>query len=141
MYNRHSHMLRTKKLLSDTIQLLCKLINMNLLYTYANVMQQIDNSNMWHFHNNICNKHCIWIWFWKISICFNTDVNTFTKLHKQQIHLSLPKIWINMTYISFLKYNSSSVVEQNRAEPKFILELIDESSKKIHNANNSTFIA
>jgi hypothetical protein len=46
-----------------------------------------------------------------------------------------------MTYISFLKYNSSSVVEQNRAEPKFILELIDESSKKIHNANNSTFIA
>ncbi len=35
-----------KKLPSDTIQLLCKLINVNnLLYTYANVMQQIDNSS------------------------------------------------------------------------------------------------
>jgi hypothetical protein len=40
-----SHMPRMKKLLSNTIQLLCKLINMNnLLYTYANVMQQINNS-------------------------------------------------------------------------------------------------
>jgi hypothetical protein len=36
----------TKKLLNNTIHLLCKLINMNyLLYTYANVMQQIDNSS------------------------------------------------------------------------------------------------
>jgi hypothetical protein len=36
-----------KKLHSDTIQLLCKLINVNnLLYTYANVMQQIEN---WSF--------------------------------------------------------------------------------------------
>jgi hypothetical protein len=61
-----SHMPRTKKLLSDTIHLLCKLINMNnLLYT-------------------------------------------------------LPKIWINMTCITFFKKNSSSIVEQNRAEPKFI---------------------
>jgi ASC-1-like (ASCH) protein len=41
-----SHMLMTKKLPIDTIQLLCKLINVNnLLYTYANVMQQIDNSS------------------------------------------------------------------------------------------------
>ncbi len=41
-----SHMLMMKKLPSDTIQLLCKLINVNnLLYTYANVMQQIDNSS------------------------------------------------------------------------------------------------
>jgi hypothetical protein len=40
-----SHMPMMKKLPSDTIQLLCKLINVNnLLYTYANVMQQIDNS-------------------------------------------------------------------------------------------------
>jgi hypothetical protein len=35
-----------KKLPSDIIQLLCKVINANnLLYTYANVMQQIDNSS------------------------------------------------------------------------------------------------
>jgi hypothetical protein len=35
-----------KKLPSDTVQLLCKLIDVNnLLYTYANVMQQIDNSS------------------------------------------------------------------------------------------------
>jgi hypothetical protein len=34
-----SHMPMTKKLRIDTIQLLCKLINVNnLLYTYANVM-------------------------------------------------------------------------------------------------------
>ncbi len=58
---------------------------------------------MWCFHNSIHNKHCIWIWSRKISICFDTNGNKFTKLHKQQIHLSLPKIWINMTYISFLK--------------------------------------
>jgi len=37
IYN--SHMLMMKKLSSNTIQLLCKLINVNnLLYTYANVM-------------------------------------------------------------------------------------------------------
>ncbi len=36
----------TKKLTNNTIQLLCKLINVNnLLYTYANVMQRIDNSS------------------------------------------------------------------------------------------------
>jgi hypothetical protein len=41
----YSHMSMMKKLPSDTIQLLCKLINVNnLLYTYANVMQQIDDS-------------------------------------------------------------------------------------------------
>jgi len=39
-----SHMPMMKKLPSDTIQLLCKLIHVNnLLYTNANVMQQIDN--------------------------------------------------------------------------------------------------
>jgi hypothetical protein len=44
IYN--THMPRMKKLPSDTIQLLCKLINVdNLLYTYANAMQQIDNSS------------------------------------------------------------------------------------------------
>ncbi len=41
-----SHMSMMKKLSSDTIQLLCKLINVNnLLYTYANGMQQIENSS------------------------------------------------------------------------------------------------
>ncbi len=41
-----SHMPMMKKLLIDTIQLLCKLINVNnLLYTYANVMYQINNSS------------------------------------------------------------------------------------------------
>jgi hypothetical protein len=36
----------TKFFTNNTIQLLCKLINVNnLLYTYANVMQQIDNSS------------------------------------------------------------------------------------------------
>jgi hypothetical protein len=41
-----SHMPMMKKLLGNTIQLLCKLINVNkLLYTNANVMQQIDNSS------------------------------------------------------------------------------------------------
>jgi hypothetical protein len=41
-----SHMPMMKKLPSDTIQLLCKLINANnLSYTNANVMQQIDNSS------------------------------------------------------------------------------------------------
>jgi hypothetical protein len=41
-----SHMPMTKKLPNDTIQLLCKNINVNnLLYTYVNVMQQIDNSS------------------------------------------------------------------------------------------------
>ncbi len=45
IYDSHN-MLRTKKLPSDTIQLLCKLINVNnLLYTYANIMQQINNSS------------------------------------------------------------------------------------------------
>ncbi len=48
-----SHMPRTKKLLSDTIQLLCKLINMNnLLYTFkCNATNR--QLNMWHFHNDI----------------------------------------------------------------------------------------
>ncbi len=41
-----SHMPMMKKLPSDTIQLLCKLINVNnLLYTNANVIQKIDNSS------------------------------------------------------------------------------------------------
>jgi hypothetical protein len=48
IYN--SHMPMTKKFTNNTIQLLCKLINVNnllynILYTYANVMQQIDNSS------------------------------------------------------------------------------------------------
>jgi hypothetical protein len=82
-----------KKLL-NTIQILCKLINVNyLLYTYANVMQQIDNLSCGVF-TSICNKHCVWILSRKNSICFDTNANTFTKLHKQQIHISLPKIWI-----------------------------------------------
>jgi hypothetical protein len=39
-----SHMPMTKTLPSNIIQMLCKLINVNnLLYTYANIMQQIDN--------------------------------------------------------------------------------------------------
>jgi hypothetical protein len=41
-----SHMPKMKKLPSNTILLLCKLINVNnLLYTYANVIQQLDNSS------------------------------------------------------------------------------------------------
>ncbi len=41
-----SHMPMMKKLPSNTIQLLCKLINTNnLSYTNANVMQHIDNSS------------------------------------------------------------------------------------------------
>ncbi len=41
-----SHMPMTKTLLSNTVHLLCKLIHVNnLLYTYVNVMQQIDNSS------------------------------------------------------------------------------------------------
>ncbi len=41
-----SHMPIMKKLPSDTIQSLCKLMNVkNLLYTNANVMQQLDNSS------------------------------------------------------------------------------------------------
>jgi len=44
IYN--SHMPMTKKLHNNTIQLLCKLIKVNnLLYTDANVMQQIYNSS------------------------------------------------------------------------------------------------
>ncbi len=44
IYN--SHMPKMKKLLSDTIKLLCKLINVkNLLYIYVNLMQQIDISS------------------------------------------------------------------------------------------------
>jgi len=50
----------------------------------------------------------------KISICFDTNVNTFTKFHKQQIHLSFPKMWINMTYIY---NNSSSPVEWSNVHP------------------------
>jgi hypothetical protein len=39
-------MLMMKKLPIETIQLLCKLINVNnLLYIYANVMHHIDNSS------------------------------------------------------------------------------------------------
>jgi hypothetical protein len=41
-----SHMPIIIKLFSNIVQLLCKLINVNnLLYTYINVMQQIDNSS------------------------------------------------------------------------------------------------
>jgi hypothetical protein len=44
IYN--SHMPMKLFFTNNTIQLLCKLINVNnLLYTYANVMQQIDNSS------------------------------------------------------------------------------------------------
>jgi hypothetical protein len=38
---------------------------------------------MWCFHNSICNIHCVWIWSRKISICFDTNANTFTKFHNQ----------------------------------------------------------
>ncbi len=55
-----SHMPMIKKLLSNIVQLLCKIIDVNnLLYTYVNVMQHINNSMC--FHNTICNKHCVWI--------------------------------------------------------------------------------
>jgi len=89
----------TKKLFNYTIQLLCKLINVNnLLYPckYNAINKQ---PIMWCFHNSICNRHCIWIWSRKISICFDTNANIFTKLHKQQIHISFLKIWTNMIYI------------------------------------------
>ncbi len=42
IYDLHRSM--TKKLHNDTIQLLCKLINVNCC-THANVMQQIDKSS------------------------------------------------------------------------------------------------
>ncbi len=46
---------------------------------------------------------------------------SFTKFHKQQIHLSLPKIWTNMTYISFFQKQFILIgrVKQSRAQVRF----------------------
>jgi hypothetical protein len=50
----NSHMPMTKKLPNDTIQLLCKFMNVNnLLDTHANVMEQIDNSSCGVFTNHM----------------------------------------------------------------------------------------
>ncbi len=118
-----SHMPMTKKLHSDTIQLLCKFINVNnLLYTckYNETNRQFI---MWCFHNSICNKHCVWIWSWKISICFDTNANTFTKLHKQKYIFPFPK------YLSFLYKNPSSLVERNSVEPRFVNDSLSIKSR------------
>jgi len=67
-----------KKLPSNTIQLLCKLINVNnLLYTYANVMQQINNSS--------CGVFTI---AYAINIAFGFDLENFQYVLTQiQTHL------------------------------------------------------
>jgi len=46
---------------------------------------------------------------------------SLTKLHKQQIHLSLPKIWTNMTYISFFQkqFILTGRVKQSGAQVRF----------------------
>jgi hypothetical protein len=46
---------------------------------------------------------------------------SFTKLHKQQIHLSLPRIWTNMTYISYFQkqFILSGRVKQSGAQVRF----------------------
>jgi hypothetical protein len=46
---------------------------------------------------------------------------SFTKLHKEQIHLSLPKIWTNMTYISFFQKQLILIgrVKQSGAQVRF----------------------
>ncbi len=102
-----SHMSMMKKLPSDTIQLFMQTYKCEQLVIHI-CKCNVTNRQLiiWCFHNSICNRHHVWIWSQKISICFDTNVNTFTKLHKQQIHLSLSKIWTNMTYISFLKKQS-----------------------------------
>jgi len=76
IYN--SHMPMMKKLPSNTIQLLCKLINVNnLLYTYANVMQQINNSS--------CGVFTI---AYAINIAFGFDLENFQYVLTQiQTHL------------------------------------------------------
>jgi len=94
IYN--SHMSMTKKLPNNTIQLLCKLINVNnLLYTYANVMQQIDNSS--------CDAFTI---AYAIDIAFGFDFEKSQYVFiEMQTHLqnSINNIYIfpfpKMTYI------------------------------------------
>ncbi len=76
IYN--SHMPMKLFFTNNTIQLLCKLINVNnLLYTYANVMQQIDNSS--------CDVFTI---AYAIDIVFGFDFKKFQHvLIEMQTHL------------------------------------------------------
>ncbi len=87
-----SHMPRIKNLPSDTIQLLCKLINVNnLLHTYANVMQQIDNSSCGVFTIAYATDIAFGFDPKTFQCVFDTNVNSSTKLHKLQktLHLDL----------------------------------------------------
>jgi hypothetical protein len=82
IYN--SHMPMTKKLPSDTIQLLlqtykCEQVVIHICKCNATNKQLIT----WCFHNSICNIHWVWILSRKISICFDTNANTFMKTRKQ----------------------------------------------------------
>jgi hypothetical protein len=63
IYNSHN-IPRIKKLPNDIIQLLCKFVNVdNLLYTYANEMQQIINSSC-----------CVFTIAYAIDIAFGFDL-------------------------------------------------------------------
>jgi hypothetical protein len=89
-----SHMPITKTLLSNIVQLLCKLIHVNnLLYTYVNVMQQIDNSSC----------PCVFTIAYATNIAFGFDrEKSQYVLTKMQTHLGNS---INNIYIfPFPKY-------------------------------------
>jgi hypothetical protein len=109
----------TKKLHSDIIKLLCKLINVNnLLYTYANVMQKSKQFIMFtkHMQQTLCLDLIL-----KIFNIFDTNVNTFTKLHKQKYIFPFPKYELIWYIYPFKKKNNSlSLVEWNNMEPKFV---------------------
>jgi hypothetical protein len=116
-------MLMMKKLPIKTIQLLCKLINVNLLYIYANVMHQIDNSS--------CGVLTI---TYEIDITFGFDLEKSQYILTQMwTHLQnsinnryifpFPKYEIIWYIYPFLKNNSLSLVKWSNMEPKFLLSL------------------
>jgi hypothetical protein len=121
-----SHMPMAKKLFSDTIQLLCKLINVNnLLYTYVNVMHQIYIS-----------------WCGVFTITHAIDIRFGFDLEKSpyvltQMWTHLWKSINNMYTFPFPKYefiyinNSSSLVKWSNAEPKFCFYALDQKRSNI----------
>jgi hypothetical protein len=114
-------MLMTKNLLKNKIKILCKLINVNnLLYTHANVMQQIDNTSSGVFTIAYATNIVFGFYLEKFQYVLTQMQTHLQNFISNKYIFPFLKIWINIIYISILKNNSSSLVKWSNTKPKFV---------------------
>jgi hypothetical protein len=115
------HMLMTKKLLNNTIQILCKLINVNnLLYTYANVMQQTDNSSCGVFTIAYATNIVFGFYLEKSQYVLTQMWTHLQNSISNKYIFPFPKYELILRIYSFFKNNSSSLIEWSSTKPKFV---------------------